>query len=182
MIYVFLADGFEEIEALTPVDFLRRCGCEVKTVGVGSQLIRGSHDIVVVTDILADEIQLDEKLDMIVLPGGLQGTLKLEKSEVVQSAIDYCVENNRKVAAICASPSILGHKGLLKGRKATCITGCEEELDGAEAHGEMPVVIDGNFITGRGAGVSSEFALALCAIMTSQEKSDKLAEKMLCVR
>ena len=120
MIYVFFGNGFEEMEALTPVDVLRRCELEVKTVGIGGQVIRGSHGISVITDIDENELKLDDSVDMIVLPGGMPGTLSLEKSKTVQNAIDFCVKNNVLIAAICAAPSILGHKGLLIVVKATC--------------------------------------------------------------
>ncbi|MDE6101929.1 MAG: DJ-1/PfpI family protein, partial [Ruminococcus sp.] len=103
MIYVFLANGFEETEALAPVDLLRRAGKKVVTVGVGDNIITGSHGIPVVTDTIAQEIRLDEDLEMIVLPGGMPGTLNLEKSEYVQNAVDYCVKNNRFIGAICAA-------------------------------------------------------------------------------
>ena len=120
MIYAFLAQGFEEIEAITVIDVLRRAELEVITVGVGDNLIRGSHGIIVAADTQDNLIELNEKVDMIFLPGGMPGTLNLEKSAAVQSAIDYCIENDKYVAAICASPSILGHRGDIKGKKACC--------------------------------------------------------------
>ena len=128
MIYVFLADGFEETEAIAPIDLLRRAGKDVVTVGVGDNIIRGSHGIPVVTDTIAQEAPLTDELEMIVLPGGMPGTLNLEKSDYVQRAIDYCVSNNKYIGAICAAPSILGHMGLLKGRKAVCYEGFEAQL------------------------------------------------------
>ena len=120
MIYAFLAEGFEETEAVTPIDLLRRSGKKVITVGVGDNIIMGSHGIPVVTDTIAQEAPLTDELEMIILPGGMPGTLNLEKSEYVQAAIDFCTANNKYIGAICAAPSILGHKGLLKGRKAVC--------------------------------------------------------------
>ena len=110
MIYVFLAEGFEETEAIAPIDLLRRSGRNVITVGVGNKTIKGSHGIPVTADITAEEISLNDELEMIVLPGGMPGTINLEKSEYVQSAIDYCVKNRKFIGAICAAPSILGHK------------------------------------------------------------------------
>ncbi|MBR1724298.1 MAG: DJ-1/PfpI family protein, partial [Ruminococcus sp.] len=125
MVYVFLANGFEELEALSPIDVLRRSGVETVTVGVGGKEITAAHGVRFVTDITADEIKLDDKLEMIVLPGGMPGTNNLEASAQVQSAIDYCAENDRYFAAICAAPKILGAKGLLRGRKAICFPGFE---------------------------------------------------------
>ena len=116
MIYVFLANGFEECEALAPVDILRRGGLDVKTVGVGGKTVSGSHGIPVVCDITEDEAVTDG-LEAIVLPGGMPGTLNLEKSNSVQRFIDFAVQNGLIIGAICAAPSILGHKGLLRGKK-----------------------------------------------------------------
>ena len=123
MIYVFLANGFEEIEALAVVDVLRRAELDVLTVGVGEDFVIGSHQIPVACDIAEKSLILDEKTEAIVLPGGMPGTLNLEKSETVQNAIDWATKNDKLVCAICAAPSILGHKGLLNGKSATCFPG-----------------------------------------------------------
>lgn len=179
MIYVFLANGFEETEALAPVDLLRRAGKNVVTIGVGDNIIKGSHGIPVIADTIAQEIRLDEELEMIVLPGGMPGTLNLEKSEYVQKAIDYCVQNNRYIGAICAAPSILGHKGLLNGKKAVCYTGFETQLDGASI-GDGAVETDGIFITARGAGAAIEFGLKLVEKAVSAEESKRQRAAILC--
>ncbi len=179
MIYVFLAEGFEETEAVAPIDLLRRCGKEVYTVGIGDNIIKSSHNIPFVTDTYDMLVELNSDLEMIVLPGGMPGTLNLEKCEAVQASIDYCAKNNIFIGAICAAPSILGHKGLLKGRKAVCYTGYESELTGAEVL-DVPAVIDGNIITARGAGVAVEFGLKLVEALISKERSDKLREAILC--
>lgn len=179
MIYVFLANGFEEVEAVTPIDLLRRSGKDVVTVGVGDNIIVGSHGIPVVTDTIAQEIILDDKVEMIILPGGMPGTLNLEKSAYVQSAIDYCAENNIYIASICAAPSILGHKGLLNGKTAVCYEGFETQLEGAVI-GDTSVAVDGKFITARGAGVAVDFALKLVEIMTSAEESKRMRAAILC--
>ena len=149
MVYVFLANGFEEMEALAPVDLLRRAGVEVFTVGVGSDMIVSSHNIPVKTDTTVDKIVLNDELEMIVLPGGMPGTLNLEASPDVLGAVDYCADNNRYIAAICAAPSIIGHKGLLDGRYATCFPGYEKDLKGA-IHSARLVAVDGKFITAKG--------------------------------
>lgn len=111
MIYVYLANGFEETEAIAPIDLLRRSEKKVITVGVGDNIITSSHGVNIVTDTIAQEAPLTDELEMIVLPGGMPGTLNLEASPYVQAAIDYCVANNIYIGAICAAPSILGHKG-----------------------------------------------------------------------
>lgn len=179
MIYVFLANGFEEVEALTPVDLLRRAGKKVVTVGVGDSIIVGSHGIPVVADIIAQEAQLTDELEMIILPGGMPGTLNLEKSEYVQNAIDYCVRNDKFIGAICAAPSILGHKGLLSGRTAVCYEGFETQLEGAQI-GDGSVAVDGKFITARGAGVAVQFALKLIEAVHSEEESRRQFRAILC--
>jgi len=177
MIYVFLGNGFEEIEALTPVDAIRRCELEVQTVGVG--IIKGSHGISVICDIEQNKIVLDENLEMIILPGGMPGTLSLEASNAVQKAIDFCIENNIFIAAICAAPSILGHKGLLNEKTATCFPGFENQLLGACVSQES-VCVDGNIITAKGAGVSLEFSFKLIELLTSKERAELLEESLQC--
>lgn len=179
MIYVFLGNGFEELEALAPVDILRRSGKDVVTVGVGGQIIRGSHSIPIVADIEANDIILDDTLEMIILPGGMPGALNLEKSNKVQEAIDFCILNNKYIAAICAAPSILGHKGILTGKTVTCFPGFENELGGAILSDNY-VCQDGNIITARGAGVSVEFALKLVEILISKKRADLLEASLQC--
>lgn len=181
MIYVFLANGFEEMEALAPVDILRRAGLEVCTVGVGSDVITGAHKIPVKTDITADSIVLDEKLDMIVLPGGMPGTTNLEADPNVLAAVDYCADNNRYIAAICAAPSILGHKNLLDGRYATCFPGFEKELSGALLSARY-VAVDGRYITARGAGCCIKFGLKLVELLCSKDKADSLEASLQCIK
>lgn len=179
MVYIFLANGFEEIEALAPIDILRRAGVEVVTVGVGSSEIVSSHKVKFGTDTTVDKIVLDDKLEMVILPGGMPGTVNLENDDYVQAAIDYCVNNDKYVAAICAAPSILGHKGLLNGREATCYPGFEKDLEGAKLS-EKYVAQDGKFITARGAGVCIEFGLKLAEKLTSAEIADNIKKSIQC--
>ena len=179
MVYVFLANGFEELEALSPIDVLRRAGVETVTVGVGGREITSAHGVRFTADIEEGDIKLDDGLDMIVLPGGMPGTNNLEASPSVQTAIDFCVKNDRYVAAICAAPKILGAKGLLDGRKAVCFPGFESFLKGAEISADS-VVQDGRFITAKGAGVALEFALKLAGLLTSEEKAEALAASLQC--
>ncbi len=179
MIYIFLAEGFEEIEAFASVDLLRRCELDVKTVGINSNIIRSSRGIPVITDLDANEIILDDNLQMIVLPGGMPGTLNLEKSQKVHDAINFCVKNDIYVAAICAAPSILGHKGLLDNKIATCFPGYESELKGATLSEDI-VCKDGKIITGKSAGVSIEFSLALVETLISKERAELLKDSLQC--
>lgn len=173
MIYVFLAPGFEEIEALATVDVLRRAELDVLTVGVGENFVIGSHQIPVAADIGESDLVLDEKLEAVILPGGMPGTLNLEKSAVVQKAIDWAVKNGKLVCAICAAPSILGHKGLLNGKNATCFPGFEKELTGAVISDKY-VCRDGNIITARGMGSSIEFSLQIAELLSGTQNSEKI--------
>lgn len=160
MIYVFFANGFEEIEGLAVVDILRRAKLNVLTVGIGGRQITGSHEITIICDKSENEVNPENNLEAVVLPGGMPGTLNLEKSETVQSFIDYASRNNKLVCAICAAPSVLGHKELLKGRQATCFPGFEKDLKGANVSKDF-VVSDKNFITAKGAGSAIKFAVAI---------------------
>lgn len=177
MVYVFLAKGFEELEALAPVDVLRRAGVTVKTVGVTGKRVSGSHGISVNCDITVNEATFDE-LDGIILPGGLPGTTNLEADETVQRFIDYAAENGKIIGAICAAPMILGHKGLLQGKNAVCYTGFEKELTGAHVL-DRPAVRDGNIVTGWGAGGAMDFALLyLEALYDNADIAKKIARNM----
>lgn len=173
MIYVFLASGFEEIEALAVVDVLRRAELDVRTVGVGEDFVIGSHQIPIAADIHEKNIILDDSVQAVVLPGGMPGTLNLEKSTYVQNAIDWAVNNNKLVCAICAAPSILGHKGLLNGKKAVCFPGFEEELSGAEISKDF-VCRDGNFITAKGMGSAVEFGLVIAEELVGFKAAEKI--------
>lgn len=178
MIPVFLANGFEEIEALATVDILRRAGVEVVTVGVGSKMPVGAHGIAVCADIAENELDLT-CMDGVVLPGGMPGTTNLEASAVVQEAVAYAAQRGSLLSAICAAPSILGHCGLLKGKKATCYPGFENELKEAVVTNDG-VVVDGNVITASGAGVAVDFALALVEHLVSREAAEAIRGGIQC--
>ena len=178
MIYVFLAEGFEEIEALTPVDCLRRAGKTVQTVGIGGSVIKAAHGITVTADLTEDAVVLDDALEMIVLPGGMPGTRNLQKNETVRSTIRFCEKQGIYIAAICAAPSILGEMGLLNGRQATCYPGFEPELKGCNAKA-VPVCQDGRMITGRGPGAAMDFALKLVSTFLGDPAAETLAGKMV---
>lgn len=178
MIPVFLADGFEEIEALATVDILRRAGVEVVTIGVGTQSPTGAHGITVCADIAENELDMTD-IEGVVLPGGMPGTTNLEASATVQSAIAYAAEHRMLLAAICAAPSILGHGGYLQSINATCYPGFESELIGAVLSNKK-VVIDSNVITASGAGVAVDFALALVEYLVSAETADAIRGGIQC--
>lgn len=177
MIAVFLANGFEEIEALAVVDILRRAELNVSIVGVGVTTPVGAHKIPVIVDVFEKELAISD-LTAVILPGGMPGTLHLEESEVVQDALRYAMENNLPVGAICAAPSILGHKGYLNGLKATCYPGFESALEGAVLMDG--VVTDGNVTTGCGPGVAVDFALELVRRLVSEEMATSIREAMQC--
>ena len=181
MVYVFLANGFEEIEALASVDIMRRAEIPVTTVGIGGEVVEGSHGIKVVADIIDSEFVYDDRVEMVVLPGGMPGTLELEKSICVTNALDIAEQNGKYIAAICAAPSILGHKGLLRGKKACCFPGFEDQLIQASVSNDG-VVLDGNIITSRGAGTVCDFAHKLVEVLKDTETADKVLAQMLCKR
>lgn len=176
MIYIFLANGFEESEALVPLDILRRANIGVKTVGIGSNNITGSHGITVVTDTVNKNLSF-ENLEGIILPGGLPGATNLEADKTVQNAIDYCAQNNLLISAICAAPQMLGHKNLLNGKNAVCFPGFEKELLGANIKNQK-VVRDGNIVTAWGAGAAFEFGFEILGYLTSYETAQKMRESM----
>jgi 4-methyl-5(b-hydroxyethyl)-thiazole monophosphate biosynthesis len=174
-IAVMLADGFEEIETITPIDLLRRAGAQVITVG--NELVKGSRDISVASDMRVKEFLADcEKNglpDAVVIPGGLNGTKNLAACTKAQNFITKMWQENKLVCAICAAPSILGHKGLLDGKEATCFPGFEEELSGAKISKSF-VVKDGNFITAKGMGSAIEFGLQIAEILTNPLEAKKI--------
>lgn len=154
-----LADGFEEVEALACCDILRRAEIKTYLASIEGEYVTGSHQMTVKADMKAEDIDLAQ-IDGIVLPGGMPGTLNLQKNETVTKLITYCAENNKLIGAICAAPMILGDMGILNGKKATCFPGFEENLTGAEVINDF-VVADGNIITGKGAGASLMFGAAI---------------------
>ena len=177
MVTVFLANGFEEVEALTVVDILRRGEVEVETVSIGGKVITGAHGISVTADVCEEDYK-PEGREMIVLPGGQPGTDHLDASETVQKALDTAVKENIPIAAICAAPMVLGHKGLLVGKKATCYPGCGGELTGAVLT-SGDVVIDGNIITSRGPATASAFGFALLARLKGEQTANEILTGML---
>lgn len=178
MVYIFLADGFEIIEAMSPLDMLRRAKIETITVGVTGKSVTASCGVTVEADITIDEFAF-ENVDAIVLPGGMPGTTNLEANSKVQAAIDSAVAQEKYVCAICAAPSVLGHKGLLSGKEATCYPGFEDALEGATLSDDY-VAVDGRFITARGAGVSVDFGLEIVKQLLGEETSVQIRKQIQC--
>ena len=178
MIYLFLADGFEETEALCPLDLLRRAGADVRTVGVSGKTVTGAHNITVNADIIAENMVLDRSLEMIVLPGGMPGTTNLDASGAVHEAIRYAAERGITIGAICAAPMILGKLGYLSGRSAICFPGFEKYLIGANLSAKS-VVTDENFITAKGMGVALQFGLALVSSLFGDEAAKELQQSVM---
>lgn len=179
MIYLFLADGFETVEALCPLDLLRRAGADVKTVGVTGKTVTSRQGVTVETDLTCDAISPADAPEMLILPGGLPGADNLDASEAVNEMILDGAERGAFLAAICAAPYILGKRGLLKGKRATCYPDDTfvGQLVGAE-YIDAGVVRDGNFITGRAMGSSTEFALELVDALFGAETKTKIASSV----
>lgn len=177
-IAIFFAEGYEEIEALAVVDVCRRLKLEIDMVSItGEKTVQGSHGIFVGMDKIFEEITCAD-YDMLVLPGGMPGTKNLEAFEPLMAQIDAFFEGGRYIGAICAAPSIFGHRGILKGRKACCFPGFESHLEGAEVT-SGPVEIDGNVVTSRGMGTAIDFGLAIAGLFTDKEKVDALAKSII---
>jgi len=175
---IFFAEGYEEIEALTVVDMCRRAGINIQMVSVtGERKVTGSHKIAVEMDLLFDEVNFDS-LDMIVLPGGMPGTRNLEAHTGLMALVEAFNREGKWIAAICAAPSIFGHKGLLTGRKACSYPGFEKDLEGAEVVYDSVAVSD-HVITSRGMGCAIDFSLAIIGKLCGEEKAQELAKAII---
>ncbi len=173
MIITLLANGFEEIEALTPVDVLRRAGLEVFTCGITGEVVTGSHGIEVKADLLPGDVDLG-KVEMVILPGGMPGSTNIDAHPFTDKIIDAVLQNGGRIAAICAAPLVLGRRGLLDGKRATCYPGFEGELRGATAT-TNGVVTDGNITTARGMGVALAFSKELVKLTLGEEKAKEIS-------
>lgn len=183
MVYLFLANGFEEIEALCPLDLLRRAGVEVKTVAISTDglAVAGVHGIIVMADMAEADFDPCAEAEMLILPGGMPGAANLDASSTVDAAIAAAVRRESFLSAICAAPMILGRRGLLAGREAICFPGFEDELKGASLSASR-VVRDGKIITAAGMGVALEFGLALVAALKGEEAAESLRRAVLAHR
>lgn len=177
MVYMLLGTGFEETEAIAPLDLLRRAGVEIATVGINGKVITGSHGIPVTADIELCEMDL-AATDMIVLPGGLRGVNSIKASEKALEAVRYAYDNGKFVAAICAGPTILAQLGITDGRNATCYPGCEEQM-GAANMVCAAAVTDGKVITGTSAGCAIPFGLALITALKGEEAAEAIAKQIV---
>lgn len=178
MVYLFLAEGFEEIEALTPVDLLRRASVPVTTVGIGKKVVYGAHKIPVTADIIDSDLpEKPENLEMVVLPGGMPGAKNLDASPAVDAILSFAAAEGSYMAAICAAPMILGKRGLLQGKHAVCYPGFEKDLLGAviEQRGVVTVT-DQAIITAKGAGYATEFSLALIQALRGEDTAKAVRE------
>lgn len=178
MVYVLLGTGFEETEAIVPVDLLRRSGAEVLTVGISGKTVYGGHGIGVEADITVGEMDLTE-LDMIVLPGGLGGVASIGGCEEALEAVRFAYDNGRFVAAICAAPTILARLHITDGKRAVCYPCCEEDMGSALMVTDAACIRDGNVITGTSAGCAVPFGLALIAALKGEEAAAQVARQIV---
>ena len=178
MVYVMLGTGFEEVEALTPVDLMRRAGIEVCTVGINGKIVYGGHGIGVAADIEVGQMDLTA-MDMIVLPGGLGGVASIRASRETMEAVKFAHENGRFVAAICAGPTVLADLGITDGISATCYPGCEADMGKAVMAENTAAVRDGKVITGTSAGCAIFFALELIAALRDNQTAQTIADQIV---
>lgn len=178
MIYVFLATGFEDIEAIAPVDIMRRAGLEVQTVSItGEEIVTSAHGVGIASDLLLSDVDFSSA-EMLVLPGGLPGSTNLDACKPLTEAIKRHFESGGPIAAICAAPLVYGHLGLLKGRRATCYPGVETELKGATYTAAI-VERDGNIITGKGPAAAFEFGYTIVDYFLGEGASLPLRQGMI---
>lgn len=178
MIFVFLAEGFEDIEALAPIDIMRRAGLPVETVSIADErVVTSAHGVGFVADRLLPEIDFEEA-DLLFLPGGLPGATNLDACQPLREGLLAHCKTGRMIAAICAAPLVLGHLGLLEGRRATCYPGFETELYGAEYTAAL-VEQDGQFVTGKGPGAAMELGYVLVERLKDKQTADALREGMM---
>ena len=176
-VYQFIADGFEDIEALAPVDILRRGGMDVKTVSImGREMVESANGVSVKADLLFEDCNFDDA-DLLLLPGGLPGSTNLKAHKGLGEVLRRQAAAGRKIGAICAAPLVLGTMGLLEGHRATCYPGVENTLHGAEYTAEL-VTVDGNFITGEGPAAALPYAYTLLALFAGNEKSEEVQVAM----
>jgi len=180
MVYILLGTGFEEMEALAPIDLLRRAGIDVLTVGINGKVVYGGHNVGFETDIALEEMDLTD-LEMIVLPGGLGGVASIRASQAAMDAVRFAWGNNKFVAAICAGPTVLADLHITDSKNVTCYPGCETQMGSANVAANMAAVRDGNVITGTSAGCAIPFALTLIEALKGPDAA-KAIEKQIVIR
>ena len=178
MVYMLLGTGFEETEAITPLDLMRRAGIEVLTVGVNGKTIYGGHGIVIEADITLDQMDLT-RLEMIVLPGGLGGVASVRASKEAMDALAFAWANDKYVAAICAGPTVLADLHITDGKNTTCYPGCESGMGSANTDATVPCVTDGKVITGASAGCAIPFGLALVAALKGEDTANTIRKQFV---
>ena len=178
MVYVLLGTGFEEMEAIAPIDLLRRAGLPTLTVGVDGKTVYGGHNIGIEADITIGQMDLTD-LDMIVLPGGLGGVATARASQPALDALRFAWENDKFVAAICAGPTVLADLGITDGKMATCYPGCESGMGSALMQEGQAAVCDGKVITGTSAGCAVSFGLKLIEVLKGSETAEKIAKQIV---
>ena len=178
MVYMLLGTGFEETEAIAPLDLLRRAGVEVMTVGVNGKIVYGSHKIGIEADILLSEMDLTN-LDMIILPGGLGGVTSVRASQEALNALRFAWENGKFVAAICAGPTVLADLGITSGKQATCYPGCEGGMGDAVMVADVAAVRDGRLITGTSAGCAVAFGLELVKTLKGEDEAERIKKQIV---
>ena len=178
MVYMLLGTGFEETEAITPLDLLRRAGVEVQTVGLNGKIVYGGHGIGIEADIEIGDIDLSS-LEMIILPGGLGGVASCRACPAAMDALKYAWDNQKFVAAICAGPTVLADLGITAGMNATCYPGCEGGMGSAIMIEDAAAVTDENLITGTSAGCAIPFGLSLIEALKGEEEARRIAEQIV---
>ena len=178
MVYMLLGTGFEETEAVAPLDLLRRAGVEIQTVGVTGKVVYGSHKIGIEADITIDQMDLTA-LEMIILPGGLGGVASARASKEALEALKFAWDNGKYVAAICAGPTVLADLGITDGKNATCFPGCDEQMGSAIMAENAAAVTDGKLITGTSAGCAIPFGLALITALKGKDEADRIAKQIV---
>ena len=178
MVYMLLGTGFEETEAIAPLDLLRRAGVDVLTVGVTGKIVYGSHNIGIEADITIDEMDLTN-MEMIILPGGLGGVASARASKPALDALDFAWNNGKFVAAICAGPTVLADLGITDGKNATCYPGCESGMGSAKIAENAACVRDGMLITGTSAGCAIPFGLSLVEALKGKDVADTIARQIV---
>ena len=178
MVYMLLGTGFEETEAIAPLDLLRRAGIEVQTVGINGKVVYGSHKIGIEADITLSEVDLT-KLDMVILPGGLGGVASIRASREAMDIIRFAQENGKYTAAICAGPTVLADLHITDGKNATCYPGCEEGMGNAVMAENAASVIDGLVVTGTSAGCAIPFGLSLIEVLKGKEEANRIAAQIV---